>query len=247
MPFSSQSSLSPSSSKGCTKLFVGGLSFDTTDEKLRAYFQHFGNVATAVVMRDSVLRRSRGFGFVTFFAERSADKALAQPEHHIDGRRVEAKQAVPRDAIAANESPSSSSSSSYSSSSSSSRNSSATRRGGGGGTPTPRPNTGKRLRSKAPSKNGTAHIHSSASSTPSPGGNSSRQSTSGAGRSRSSSNSQDTARNTRSSSRRPSSGSGGTSLTAATDPTRRPKVVPGLRKIFVGGLHYDTSDSTLKA
>ena len=85
----------------CTKLFIGGLSFDTTDDNLRSYFQTYGAVSSAVVMRDSVLRRSRGFGFVTFVRESSATRALQQVEHTIDGRRVEAKRAVPRDAMEA--------------------------------------------------------------------------------------------------------------------------------------------------
>lgn len=79
------------------KLFIGGLSFDTTDEKLRAFFKKYGVVSDAVVMRDPSTRRSRGFGFVTFADSAAADAAMAAHEHVIDGRRVEAKRAVPRD------------------------------------------------------------------------------------------------------------------------------------------------------
>lgn len=80
-----------------SKLFIGGLSFDTTDDKLRAFFKKYGAVSDAVVMRDPSTRRSRGFGFVTFADSSSADAAMSAAEHIIDGRRVEAKRAVPRE------------------------------------------------------------------------------------------------------------------------------------------------------
>ncbi len=47
-------------------------------------------------MKDSLSRRSRGFGFITFANPSSVDDVLNQPEHIIDNRRVEAKRAVPR-------------------------------------------------------------------------------------------------------------------------------------------------------
>jgi hypothetical protein len=47
------------------KLFVGGLSWDTTDDGLRAAFEGFGTVDEAKVILDRDTGRSRGFGFVT--------------------------------------------------------------------------------------------------------------------------------------------------------------------------------------
>ena len=47
------------------KLFVGGLSWGTTDEGLRAAFESFGEVEEAKVVTDRETGRSRGFGFVT--------------------------------------------------------------------------------------------------------------------------------------------------------------------------------------
>eukprot|EP00942_MAST-04A_sp_MAST-4A-sp1_P001043 g1043.t1 len=80
------------------KLFIGGLSFDTTDETFKEYFQQFGDVTDAFVLRDNVTKRSRGFGFVTFKSEAGADKCLAHPSPHVlDKRQVEAKKATPRD------------------------------------------------------------------------------------------------------------------------------------------------------
>ena len=78
------------------KIFIGGLSYGTDDDKLREYFSEFGPVQDAVVMKDPVTRRSRGFGFITFDNPSFVDIALAQDTHTIDSRKVEAKRAVPR-------------------------------------------------------------------------------------------------------------------------------------------------------
>uniref|UniRef100_A0AAV1V914 RRM domain-containing protein n=1 Tax=Peronospora matthiolae TaxID=2874970 RepID=A0AAV1V914_9STRA len=78
------------------KIFIGGLSYETTDEKLRSYFGAYGTVTDAVVMKDPISRRSRGFGFITYADPVCVDRALAQPNHVLDSRRVEAKRAVPR-------------------------------------------------------------------------------------------------------------------------------------------------------
>ena len=78
------------------KIFIGGLSYGTDDDKLRKYFSAYGAVQDAVVMKDPVSRRSRGFGFITFHDPHSVDVALSNEPHTIDARRVEAKRAVPR-------------------------------------------------------------------------------------------------------------------------------------------------------
>ena len=65
-------------------------------EKLRKYFGAYGAVQDAVVMKDPISRRSRGFGFITFCDIDSVDNALAHEPHTIDSRKVEAKRAVPR-------------------------------------------------------------------------------------------------------------------------------------------------------
>ena len=79
-----------------SKLFIGGLSYETTDESLCSYFSQFGPVVSAVVLRDQETNRSRGFGFVTFADTESAQNALNQHHHIVDGRKVESKFAVPR-------------------------------------------------------------------------------------------------------------------------------------------------------
>lgn len=78
------------------KLFIGGISWDTNDGRLREYFETFGEVVEAVIMKDRNTGRARGFGFVVFADAAVAEKVLKE-KHVIDGRMVEAKKAVPRD------------------------------------------------------------------------------------------------------------------------------------------------------
>ena len=78
------------------KVFVGGLSRDTTTTGLRCYFERFGHISDCVVMKDRSTGAPRGFGFVTYCNQNSADHVIAQ-RHLIDGKEVEAKLAVPRD------------------------------------------------------------------------------------------------------------------------------------------------------
>lgn len=75
------------------KIYVGGLSLDTTSESLRAHFWHFGEVTDCVVMPDRVTGKSRGFGFVTFRDSSAANAALGT-SCIVDGREVSCKKAV---------------------------------------------------------------------------------------------------------------------------------------------------------
>ncbi|KAI4894002.1 hypothetical protein NFI96_017426, partial [Prochilodus magdalenae] len=79
------------------KLFIGGLSFETTDESLRAHFEQWGTLTDCVVMRDSNTKRSRGFGFVTYSSVEEVDAAMKARPHKVDGRAVEPKRAVSRE------------------------------------------------------------------------------------------------------------------------------------------------------
>ncbi|OIV91849.1 hypothetical protein TanjilG_17841 [Lupinus angustifolius] len=78
------------------KLFIGGISWDTNEDRLRQYFQNFGDVVEAVIMKDRTTGRARGFGFIVF-ADPSVAERVVMEKHVIDGRTVEAKKAVPRD------------------------------------------------------------------------------------------------------------------------------------------------------
>ncbi|OAY23076.1 hypothetical protein MANES_18G049700v8 [Manihot esculenta] len=77
------------------KLFVGGISRDTSEDALKAHFAKYGTVLTSVVAKDKYTRSPRGFGFVTFSDPTCADKAL-QDSHVILGRTVEVKKAIPK-------------------------------------------------------------------------------------------------------------------------------------------------------
>ncbi|KAJ7546290.1 hypothetical protein O6H91_08G033800 [Diphasiastrum complanatum] len=78
------------------KLFIGGISWETTEERLKEYFTAYGEVTEVVIMKDRATGRARGFGFVVFADPTVADRVLLE-KHTIDGRTVEAKKAVPRD------------------------------------------------------------------------------------------------------------------------------------------------------
>lgn len=79
------------------KLFIGGLSFETTDESLRNHFERWGTLTDCVVMRDPNSKRSRGFGFVTYASSEEVDAAMNARPHKVDGRMVEPKRAVSRE------------------------------------------------------------------------------------------------------------------------------------------------------
>jgi len=76
------------------KLFVGGLSWQTTEDGLQRYFQGLGlGVERALIMREKISGRSRGFGFVILQQQDMLDKALSLPLQ-LDGRKIEAKRAI---------------------------------------------------------------------------------------------------------------------------------------------------------
>ncbi len=76
------------------KLFVGGLSWDTTDDGLRQAFQPFGEITEAKVITDRDTGRSRGFGFVTFAEGEEAQSAIAAMDgKSLDGRNIKVNEA----------------------------------------------------------------------------------------------------------------------------------------------------------
>ncbi|MBL8766779.1 MAG: RNA-binding protein [Planctomycetes bacterium] len=79
------------------KLFVGGLSWSTTDDGLRAAFEKFGQTLEAKVIMDRETGRSRGFGFVTFADGAAADKAMNEMNgKELDGRAIRVNEAEER-------------------------------------------------------------------------------------------------------------------------------------------------------
>ncbi|KAF8406748.1 hypothetical protein HHK36_008840 [Tetracentron sinense] len=71
-----------------TKVFVGGLAWETQSETMHRYFEQFGEILEAVVITDKNTGRSKGYGFVTFRDPESARRACADPSPIIDGRRA---------------------------------------------------------------------------------------------------------------------------------------------------------------
>jgi RNA recognition motif-containing protein len=82
------------------KLFVGGLSWGTTDDGLHQAFERFGEIVEAKVITDRETGRSRGFGFVTFANDDGAQGAVGEMNgDQLDGRTIrvnEAENQVPR-------------------------------------------------------------------------------------------------------------------------------------------------------
>ncbi len=78
------------------KLYVGGLSFDTTDDSLGAAFAQAGTVVSAIVIKDKYSGRSKGFGFVEMSSEEEAEKAIQTwNDKELDGRTVKVNEARP--------------------------------------------------------------------------------------------------------------------------------------------------------
>lgn len=83
-------------SVACRKLFVGGLSWETTQENLQRYFQRYGEVIDCVVMKNNDSGRSRGFGFVTYGDSQNVGVVLQNGPHNLDGRTIDPKPCNPR-------------------------------------------------------------------------------------------------------------------------------------------------------
>jgi RNA recognition motif-containing protein len=76
------------------KLFVGGLSWDTSDDTLRQAFEPFGDILDAKVISDRDTGRSRGFGFVTFSDPSNANTAMNELDGtSLDGRSIKVNEA----------------------------------------------------------------------------------------------------------------------------------------------------------
>ena len=77
------------------KLFLGGLTEDTTEKDLKNIFKEFGTIIDCKVMRDNDSGLSRGFGFVTFACSFMAEAALDKSPFDINGAKISPKRATP--------------------------------------------------------------------------------------------------------------------------------------------------------
>ena len=84
-----------SSYAASVKLFVGGISWDTTTNTLTEYFERFGSIEEASLMRDRKTGQPRGFAFISMSNLADAEEILAV-KHQIDGRHVDVKPALPK-------------------------------------------------------------------------------------------------------------------------------------------------------
>ena len=79
------------------KLFIGGISWDTSEAGLREAFEQFGEVVEATIVVDRDTGRSRGFGFVVFADDGDALKAVeALNGTELDGRAIRVDEARER-------------------------------------------------------------------------------------------------------------------------------------------------------
>lgn len=80
------------------KLFVGGLSWDTTDATLRDFFSQVGAVTSASVINDKFTGKSRGFGFVEMTNDNEAQQAIEQLNgKSLDSRTITVNEARPQE------------------------------------------------------------------------------------------------------------------------------------------------------
>lgn len=83
------------------KIFVGGLKDDTEENHLTEHFSQFGEIEKAEVISDKETGKKRGFGFVYFVDQDSADKSVVIKFHTINGHKVEVKKALTKQELQA--------------------------------------------------------------------------------------------------------------------------------------------------
>src|SRR5437868_4976408 len=81
-----------------TKLYVGNLSFNTTENELQELFSQAGAVQEVTLMQDKFTGKSRGFAFVTMGSEQDAQNAIAKINGQtVEGRTLTVNEARPRE------------------------------------------------------------------------------------------------------------------------------------------------------
>ncbi len=80
------------------KLYVGGLSYDTTEDSLKELFSQAGNVESAIIITDKMSGRSKGFGFVEMSTEEEAQQAIKKfDKTEFEGRTITVNEARPKE------------------------------------------------------------------------------------------------------------------------------------------------------
>ncbi len=80
------------------KLYVGNLSFNTSESDLQQMFEKVGSVVSSTIIMDKMTGQSRGFGFVEMSSQDEANKAIAEFNgKDLDGRSLTVNEAKPRE------------------------------------------------------------------------------------------------------------------------------------------------------
>jgi RNA recognition motif-containing protein len=81
-----------------TKLYVGGLPYATTEDELQSHFAQAGQVESAIIIKDKMSGRSKGFGFVEMSTDEEAKKAMEMfADQEFGGRKLTVNEARPKE------------------------------------------------------------------------------------------------------------------------------------------------------
>jgi len=78
------------------KIFVGGLSWESTDKDMRTYFEKFGTIEKVTLKTDPMTGESRGFGFILYEDKASIDSVMAETTHTLNGKKIGPRRAKSR-------------------------------------------------------------------------------------------------------------------------------------------------------
>ena len=79
------------------KLYVGNLSYEVSEDDLRQAFEPFGQIESAVILKDKYSGQSKGFGFVEFSSKADGQSAInGLNGHELKGRNINVNEARPR-------------------------------------------------------------------------------------------------------------------------------------------------------
>ena len=80
-----------------SKIFIGGISYDTTERDLKSYFSQFGRISYSTIVYDLNTGISKGYGFIFVQDEESVEEIIKKGKHLINGRLVDANRAKGKD------------------------------------------------------------------------------------------------------------------------------------------------------
>jgi RNA recognition motif-containing protein len=82
-----------------TKLYVGGLPYSSQEDDIKSHFAQAGEVVSAIIIKDKMSGRSKGFGFVEMATEEGAQKAIEMFNgQEFEGRKLTVNEARPMEA-----------------------------------------------------------------------------------------------------------------------------------------------------